>query len=84
MKQVTIYTTPTCPYCVRAKQLLSSLDVPYTEVNVAENTAERERIMNDYNWRTVPAIFAGDELLGGFDDINALHQNGELMPKLNA
>lgn len=81
MKQVKVFTTPTCPYCIKAKALLSSLDVPFEEINVVEHPEERDRIINDHNWQTVPAIFAGDELLGGFDDINKLHSEGKLMEK---
>ena len=67
---------------MRAKGLLKSLDIPFEEVDVASNTAERERIINDFNWQTVPAIFIGEELVGGFDDLNALHQKGGLLSKL--
>lgn len=83
MKKVTIYTTPTCPYCIRAKGLLDSLNVTYDEIDVVEYPEERDRIMNDFNWRTVPAIFIADELVGGFDDINALHEEGKLLEMIN-
>ncbi len=79
MKKVTIYTTPTCPYCIRAKKLLDSLEVTYEEINVADHPQERERIMNEYNWQTVPAIFIDSKLVGGFDDINAMHAQGKLL-----
>lgn len=83
MQKITIYTTPTCPYCMRAKELFRSLQVPFEEVDVASRPAERERIMNEYKWKTVPAIFIGDEMVGGYDDIAALHAKGELLQKIN-
>ena len=84
MAHVKVYTTPTCPYCVRAKQLLGSLGVAFEEVDVADNPELREELINKHQWQTVPAIFAGEDLLGGFDDISRLHTEGILMDKLNA
>lgn len=82
MKDVTIYTTPVCPYCKRAKELLNSLEIPFREVDVAADQAKRDEIIETHNWRTVPAIFIGEKLVGGFDDINALHHTGKLLPLL--
>jgi glutaredoxin 3 len=82
MKNIKIYTTPTCPYCIRAKQLLKSLDIEYSEIDVANEPELRNQIIEKHQWMTVPAIFADDELLGGFDDINKLHTEGRLMEKL--
>ncbi len=82
MKSVTIYTTTYCPYCVRVKELLQSLDVEYTEVNVENEPELRDEIIAKYQWQTVPLIVIGDECIGGFDDLNKLHQNGELKQKL--
>lgn len=82
MKPVKIYTTSYCPYCVRAKDLLTSLDVAYEEVDVTENDELRQEIIKKHNWMTVPAIFIGDELIGGYDDLNALHATGDLGAKL--
>ena len=84
MKQVTIYTTPTCPYCLRAKELLSSLEIPFTEVDVASNPTKRQEIIEQHHWMTVPAIFVGDELIGGYDDLAELHSNGTLMERLDS
>lgn len=82
MKPVKIYTTSYCPYCVRAKDLLSSLDVAYEEIDVTENDELRQEIIKKHNWMTVPAIFIGEELIGGYDDLNALHATGDLGAKL--
>ncbi|PIR74267.1 MAG: glutaredoxin [Candidatus Magasanikbacteria bacterium CG10_big_fil_rev_8_21_14_0_10_47_10] len=84
MKHVTLYSTPTCPYCARAKQLLTSLNVPYEEIDLASNDTLREELSLKYNWQTVPMIVIGDEFIGGFDDLAALHADGNLMKKLEA
>lgn len=76
--KVKIYTTPVCPYCMKAKELLNSLNIEFEEVNVAENTEEREKIIKDYGWMTVPAIFIDGELIGGYDDLYKLNKEGKL------
>jgi glutaredoxin 3 len=78
MKPVRIYTTRTCPYCVRAKRLLERKKVAYQEIDVSWDDAERERLMQRTGRRTVPQIFIGDRHVGGSDDLHALEQRGEL------
>lgn len=77
---VTIYTTPICPYCSNAKQLLKSKGVEYTEIGLHDiNSEERAELMKKTNnYRTVPQIFIGDEFIGGFDQLNQLNQQGKL------
>ena len=82
MKKVTIYTKPTCPYCVKAKELFASLDVTFEEIDVIDHPDKREEAIAKYNWMTVPMIIVGDEFLGGYDDVALLHEKGELLPKL--
>ena len=78
MTQATIYSTPVCPYCVRAKMLLKQKQVSYQEIDVSV-PAEREKMMDiTRGARSVPQIFIGDVHVGGFDDLNALEQKGEL------
>ena len=81
---VTIYTKSMCPYCVNAKKLLESLGAAYTEVDVLAHPEERVKLSQKHNWMTVPMILIGDEFIGGFDDLKALHERGELLPKINA
>jgi glutaredoxin 3 len=71
MKQAIIYTTATCPYCVRAKQLLDAKDIPYTEIRVDLDEAEREKMINLTGRRTVPQIFIDGQHIGGCDDLYA-------------
>lgn len=84
MPKITIYTTPICPYCVRAKQLLKKKGAAYEEVDVfmdAKARAEMEK--KSGGARTVPQIFIGDLHVGGSDDLYALDHDGKLDPLLS-
>lgn len=77
--QVTIYSTPVCPYCVRAKQLLTRKGVAYHEIDLSREPEEaRTELMARTKQRTVPQIFIKDVFVGGFDQLYALEQRGEL------
>ena len=82
MKPVTVYSTPHCPYCMRAKALFASLGVSFQDVDLSEDAALREELQAKYGWMTVPMIVVGDEFLGGFDDIAKLHAEGKLLEKI--
>ncbi len=78
MKPVRIYTTQTCPFCVRAKRLLQKKSVPYQEIDVSWDDDARLRLMQATGRRTVPQIFIGEKHVGGSDDLHALEERGEL------
>jgi glutaredoxin 3 len=85
MSPVKMYTTQTCPYCVRAKALLQQRGVvQIDEIRVDANPAERETMMRLTGRRTVPQIFIGNTHVGGCDDLIDLDQRGGLMPLLGA
>jgi glutaredoxin 3 len=85
MKPVTVYTTQMCPYCVRAKSLLSKKGVAYEEIDVMMDMKAREEMLaKSGGARTVPQIFVGDTHVGGFDELSALEREGKLDPLLNA
>ncbi len=77
---ITIYSTPVCPYCVHAKNLLTAKGLEFQDVSMMSLSAdERSELMQKTNnYRTVPQIFIGDTFIGGFDDLNQLNQSGEL------
>jgi glutaredoxin 3 len=79
---LTIYTKDYCPYCTQAKNLLSSLGASYQEIDVTNNQELLREIAQKSRMRTVPQIFLGDECLGGYMDIAALHHEGKLREKL--
>jgi glutaredoxin len=67
---LTVYSKNNCPYCVRAKQLLESKGVEYTEVNIEKDPESRQMLV-DKGLRSVPQIFHGYELIpGGFDGLS--------------
>lgn len=78
MSDVTIYTTPYCPYCHAAKDLLADKGVEFTEIDVTGNAAERARLAQVTGQRTVPQIFIGEESIGGYDELAALETRGQL------
>jgi glutaredoxin 3 len=78
MKPVRIFTTPWCPYCVRAKKLLDKKGVAYEEIDVADDDEARIRLAEQTGRRTVPQIFIGEHHVGGSDDLHALEAQGEL------
>lgn len=75
---VKIYTWTVCPYCVRAKQLLKNKGVSYEEINLDGKDDELKALQAKTNYRTVPQIFINDKMIGGFTDLAALDQSGEL------
>jgi glutaredoxin 3 len=78
MKPVTVYSTRVCPYCVRAKALLDSKHIPYTEVLVDVDRERLAEMMQKSGRRTVPQIFVGDTHVGGCDELYALDHQGKL------
>ncbi|HZQ40858.1 MAG TPA: glutaredoxin 3 [Rhizomicrobium sp.] len=79
MKPVRIYTTPICPYCVRAKSLLTKKGAPFEEVDVFMDAGARDEMLaKSGGARTVPQIFIGDTHVGGYDELYALERAGDL------
>jgi glutaredoxin 3 len=79
MPQVLMYTTATCPYCVNAERLLRSKGVEHIDkVRVDLDPQKRVEMMERSERRTVPQIWIGEQHVGGFDDLRALDQAGEL------
>ncbi|WP_034993994.1 glutaredoxin 3 [Beijerinckia mobilis] len=79
LPEITIYTTQTCPYCRRAKELLTKKNLPFTEISVDGDFEAREKMTQRANGRsTVPQIFFGDKHIGGCDDLYELHYDGKL------
>ncbi len=76
--KVTVYTTPSCPYCIRAKRLLDRKGVRYVEIAVEGDDELRVWLADKTGQKTVPQIFAGDLSLGGFSDLDALERAGTL------
>ena len=79
MKNVTVYMGPMCAFCDAAKRLLTKKNIPYKEINVALDEVKREEILKKSNGkRTVPQIFIEDFHVGGYVELRALENKGEL------
>lgn len=77
--KVEIYTWRTCPFCIRAKNLLAKKGVNFTEYSIDGDEAARNQMARRANGRrTLPQIFINDSHIGGCDDIYALDSQGKL------
>ena len=81
MAKVEIYTRDFCGFCSRAKSLLESKNIKFTEYNIGMDPGLRpEMIQRSNGGLTVPQIFINDDHIGGCDDLFALEQAGRLDP----
>jgi len=83
MRRIKIYTTPICPYCVRAKALLKKKGANFEEIDVLMDRRAREEMEKKSGRRSVPQIFIGEQHVGGSDDLQALDRVGALDPLLD-
>lgn len=81
MAEITIYTMPGCPYCARAKQLLSSKKAKFTEITV-KTDEDWEKLEKLTGRETVPQIFINGKNIGGCDDLISLEKSGKLAEML--
>ncbi|UFN51457.1 glutaredoxin 3 [Roseomonas sp. OT10] len=85
MAKVEIYTTPFCPYCARAKALLSRKGASFEEFDAPHGSTAREDAIRRSGGRTtVPQIFIDGQAIGGSDDLAALERAGKLDALLSA
>jgi len=80
--KVQFYATNWCPYCSRARQLLTSKGVEIEEIDVESRPGAREEMFARSGRRTVPQIFINQTHVGGCDDLIALNDAGGLDPLL--
>jgi len=78
-ERILVYSTPFCGYCGSAKRLLTNKGAEFTEVDVMFDPERRQEMLTRSGGRrTVPQIFIDGRHIGGFDDLSALDQAGEL------
>jgi len=82
MAKVVMYATGWCPYCERARALLTRNGVAFEEIDIDAAPSRREEMMTRSGRRTVPQIFIGEVHVGGCDDLHALDARGGLDPLL--
>ena len=70
--RVTVYSVVGCPYCARAKSLLTELGVPYVDINLDKRPDLRSELAERTGRRTVPQIFFNEKHIGGCDELKLL------------
>ncbi len=79
MKEVTVYSTQSCPYCRQAEQFLAARGVPFKKIDVTDDDEMRSQLVEmSGGLRTVPQIFIGGRSIGGYTDMVALQKKGAL------
>jgi glutaredoxin 3 len=78
MAHVVVYYTASCPYCIRARQLLDAKGVAYEGIRVDTNPALRQEMQQKSGRYTVPQIFINQQAIGGCTELYALENSGEL------
>ena len=79
MKNILIYTSPSCNFCDAAKRLLERNKLKFNEIDVSsgENIID-EMIKKSNGQRTIPQIFFGDHHVGGYTELRALEKENKL------
>jgi len=79
MPKITVYTMNNCPYCESAKSLLKQRGVSYQEIRVAnDDDGQWEALYKLSGMRTMPQVFADDQLIGGYTDLAEQDQKDSL------
>ena len=68
MKNVTIYSTPTCHFCHAAKEFFKEHNIVFTDYNVSLDSAKRDEMIQKSGQMGVPVIFVDNEMVTGFDE----------------
>ena len=76
--EIIVYTTEPCARCIRAKDLLGSRGVSYREINLAKDPVGRRELARRTGHMTFPQIVVDGNPLGGFEDLLAADERGEL------
>lgn len=80
-----MYSTGSCPYCIRAKHLLHSKQVNFTDLRIDQKSQLRaEMIQRSHGRSNVPQIFIGQQHIGGCDELHDLERAGKLNSLLKA
>ena len=81
MNKIDIYTSSTCPYCIKAKKILKTLGLTFIEHNIDDSFDETTKELSERFKRpimTVPQIIINENYIGGCDDLEAMYKSGKL------
>lgn len=66
-KKVIVYSTPTCPYCRKAKEYLQEKGIEYTDIDVSQDESAQKEMIEKSGLMSVPVIDIGGTIITGFD-----------------
>jgi glutaredoxin 3 len=78
MSRITIYTTDTCSFCSRVKGLLQTRGVEYEEINLTRDPAGRVQLAQRTGMMSFPQVLIDGHVIGGFAELHAAAENGQL------
>ena len=79
MKNILIYTGPSCNFCDAAKRLLERNKLKFNEIDISSGENIRDEMIKKSNGqRTIPQIFFGDPHVGGYTELRALEKENKL------
>jgi glutaredoxin 3 len=84
MSEVRVYTTNRCGYCVRVKMLLKAREIDFREINIAGDPDAFVELAKSTGMLTLPQVFVGDELIGGYNETAEADESGRLQELLAA
>ena len=84
MAKAKVYSTQYCPYCRQAERLLDEKGADFEVIDVTHDDEKRMWLVEETGRRTVPQIWIGETYVGGYDDLAALDQKGELEALISA
>jgi glutaredoxin 3 len=84
MSDITVYTTDHCSFCVRVKGLLEARGLPFTEINLSRDPDGRLELAQKTGMMSFPQVLIGEDLLGGYAEVQAAGDSGRLEELLAA
>ena len=78
MSHITVYTTDPCSFCARVKALLSARDLEYSEINLSRDPDGRTELARRTGMMSFPQVLIGEHLVGGYTEVKAAADSGEL------
>ena len=78
MKNIQIYSTQQCTFCLSAKALLQTKDLAYEEIDVSSDLETLHEMIQRSGNRTVPQIFIDGESVGGYQELSEMNASGNL------
>ena len=78
MPYIEVYSTPNCPFCVSAKELLKSKNLNFQEIDVSDDIDSLQKMIKLSGLRSVPQIFINNQSIGGYEELSKMNTEGDL------